>query len=123
MGYNLLLRLSCSADALHELATKAAAVAPIEGPAVPAARVSMGPEYLNSAQGADVIFLVEGRHFPAHRFCLQQASEAFRAMFEGNYKEKNAAFIPIPNIQYEVFEAMMRCIYTGRLSAHRLGSS
>ena len=34
-------------------------------------------------------------------------------MFDGHYREKDASEIPIPNISYPVFEAMMRCVYTG----------
>lgn len=34
-------------------------------------------------------------------------------MFDGAYREKDASEIPIPNIRYDVFEAMMRCVYTG----------
>ena len=41
-------------------------------------------------------------------------SEIFQSMFDGHYREKSANTIPIPNIKYEVFEAMMHCIYTGR---------
>ncbi len=38
-------------------------------------------------------------------------------MFDGHYREKEASTIPIPNIRFAVFEAMMRCIYTGALAA------
>lgn len=34
-------------------------------------------------------------------------------MFDLPFKEKDASTIPIPNIRFVVFEAMMRCIYTG----------
>jgi hypothetical protein len=34
-------------------------------------------------------------------------------MFDGHYREKEAARIPIPNIRWPVFEAMMTCVYTG----------
>ena len=34
-------------------------------------------------------------------------------MFDGHYREKEASVIPVPNIEYQVFEAMMRSIYTG----------
>ena len=34
-------------------------------------------------------------------------------MFDGHYREKEASVIPVPNIEYQVFEAMMRAIYTG----------
>ena len=55
--------------------------------------------------------------FYAHRIALLASSDTFRAMFDGPYREKEASEIPIPNIRFEVFELMMRCIYTGAESA------
>ena len=37
-----------------------------------------------------------------------------RAMFDGHYKEKEASIIPVPNISFQVFEKMMRAIYTSK---------
>lgn len=34
-------------------------------------------------------------------------------MFEGPYRERAAPTIEIPNISWDVFEAMMRYVYTG----------
>ena len=45
---------------------------------------------------------VGGRKFHAHRLALLAASDTFRAMFDGEYKERTAPLIPIPNIKYEV---------------------
>lgn len=100
--------------ALHELSNKARAIVPLECPPAPTQRIVMGPEFFNNYHQADVIFIVEGREFPAHKFCLQLASDAFRAMFDGGYLESDAKMIPIPNIPYTVFQAMMHCIYTGK---------
>ena len=41
----------------------------------------------------------------AHRLALLAASDTFRAMFDGEYKERTAPLIPIPNIRYEVCPA------------------
>jgi hypothetical protein len=57
--------------------------------------------------------LLAGRRFFAHRIALLASSDAFRAMFDGGYREKEAKDIEIPNISWKVFELMMRCIYTG----------
>jgi hypothetical protein len=73
----------------------------------------LGPQYVNSQKLSDVTFVVEGRPFHAHRVGLLHASEIFRTMFDGHYREKDASTIPIPNIRWEVFERMMTCIYTG----------
>ncbi|KAI8471320.1 MAG: armadillo/beta-catenin repeat family protein [Monoraphidium minutum] len=109
------------ASALLQLANKVNANAPIHAitPCQPARTVYLGEEYVNSRTLADVTFLVEGRPFYAHRIALLASSDAFRragrgAMFEGGYREKEAASIEIPNIEYGVFEIMMRYIYTGQ---------
>ena len=72
-----------------------------------------GEESLNNQSMSDVTFVVEGREFHANRDALLSRSRIFKSMFDGNYKEKEASCIPIPNIRWSVFEAMMRYIYTG----------
>ncbi len=76
-------------------------------------QVYLGQQYVNNPTLSDVTFVIEGRKFFAHRIALLASSDAFRAMFEGTFREKAATEIPIPNIRYEVFERMMHCIYTG----------
>ena len=77
----------------------------------------LGDEYINSRTLSDVTFSVQGRPFFAHRIALLASSDAFRAMFGGGYREEAAASIEIPNIEYDVFEVMMRYIYTGQVCA------
>ncbi|PNH10561.1 ARM REPEAT PROTEIN INTERACTING WITH ABF2 [Tetrabaena socialis] len=77
--------------------------------------VYLGSEYVNNPTLADITFNVEGRRFYAHRIALLASSEAFRAMFSGGYREKDADSVDIPNISWSVFEAMMRFVYTGQL--------
>ncbi|MCI08745.1 ARM repeat protein interacting WITH ABF2 protein, partial [Trifolium medium] len=77
--------------------------------------VYLGEQYVNNATLSDVTFLVEGKRFYAHRICLLASSDAFRAMFDGGYKEKDARDIEIPNIRWEVFELMMR---SNKLCSH-----
>lgn len=88
---------------------------PRSTPAQPPRTVYLGDEYVNSRTLSDVTFSVEGRPFYAHRIALLASSDAFRAMFGGGYREKEAALIEIPNIPYDVFEVMMRYIYTGQV--------
>jgi BTB/POZ domain len=82
-------------------------------------QVYLGAEYVNNKTLSDVTFLVEGQRFNAHRIALLASSDTFRAMFDLPFKEKDASTIPIPNIRFVVFEAMMRCIYTGMLPVLR----
>ena len=83
----------------------------------------LGAGYVNSQKLSDLTFVVEGRPFHAHRIALLGASEIFRTMFDGHYREKDASTIPIPNIRWEVFERMMTCIYTGACLAWGAGSA
>ncbi|KAL6971508.1 hypothetical protein U1Q18_031187 [Sarracenia purpurea var. burkii] len=100
--------------ALYKLANKAMSLSPVDGaPPSPTPQVYLGEQYVNNPTLSDVTFLVEGKRFHAHRICLLASSDAFRAMFDGGYREKDARDIEIPNIRWEVFELMMRFIYTG----------
>ncbi|KAK8548565.1 hypothetical protein V6N13_054650 [Hibiscus sabdariffa] len=102
------------AVALYKLANKATTLSPMDAaPPSPTPQVYLGEQYVNNTTLSDVTFLVEGRRFYAHRICLLASSDAFRAMFDGGYREKDARDIEIPNIRWEVFELMMRFIYTG----------
>lgn len=82
-------------------------------PAPPEPTIFLGPQYVNNPTLSDITFIVEGRKFHAHRIALLASSDIFKSMFDGEYRESSAASIPIPNIRWQVFEAMMRCIYTG----------
>ncbi|MQL73796.1 hypothetical protein Taro_006159, partial [Colocasia esculenta] len=100
--------------ALHQLANKSMFLPPsVAAPSSPIPQVYLGQQYVNSSTLSDVTFLVEGKRFYAHRIALLASSDAFRAMFDGGYREKDARDIEIPNIRWEVFELMMRFIYTG----------
>ncbi|RWR76770.1 arm repeat protein interacting with ABF2 isoform X2 [Cinnamomum micranthum f. kanehirae] len=100
--------------ALFKLANKAMSLSPMDAaPPSPTPQVYLGEQYVNNATLSDVAFVVEGRRFYAHRIALLASSDIFRAMFDGGYREKDARDIEIPNIRWEVFELMMRFIYTG----------
>lgn len=102
------------AVALCKLSNKAMILSPVDAaPPSPISQVYLGEQYVNSATLSDVTFLVQGKRFFAHRICLLASSDAFHAMFDGGYRERDARDIEIPNIRWEVFELMMRFIYTG----------
>ncbi|TQD99308.1 hypothetical protein C1H46_015097 [Malus baccata] len=48
--------------------------------------------------------------FTLGRICLLASSDAFRAMFDGGYRERDAKDVVIPNIRWEVFELMDICV-------------
>lgn len=105
-----------ASSALLELVRKVTATAGTTTdcmPAQPPKTVYLGSQYVNNQTLADITFVVEGRKFYAHRIALLASSDAFRAMFNGGYREKEASSIAIPNIPWDVFECMMHYIYTG----------
>lgn len=105
--------------ALYKMASKAVTISPVDqAPLSPTPQVYLGEQYVNNLTLSDVTFLVKGRRFYAHRICLLASSDAFRAMFDGGYREKDAKDIEIPNIQWNVFELMMRYIYTGSVNVN-----
>ncbi|XP_038906693.1 ARM REPEAT PROTEIN INTERACTING WITH ABF2 [Benincasa hispida] len=114
LGSSSLKQQFDGAVALYKLANKAMTLSPVDAaPPSPTPQVYLGEQYVNNPTLSDVTFLVEGRRFHAHRICLLASSDAFRAMFDGGYREKDAKDIEIPNIRWEVFELMMRFVYTG----------
>ncbi|XP_015888046.1 ARM REPEAT PROTEIN INTERACTING WITH ABF2 [Ziziphus jujuba] len=114
LGSSSLKQQLDGAVALFKLANKATTLSPVDAaPPSPTPQVYLGEQYVNNPTLSDVTFLVEGRRFYAHRICLLASSDAFRAMFDGGYREKDARDIEIPNIRWEVFQLMMRFIYTG----------
>ncbi|KAG6726703.1 hypothetical protein I3842_02G093700 [Carya illinoinensis] len=114
LGSSSLKQQLDGAMALYKLANKAMALSPVDAaPPSPTPQVYLGEQYVDNPTLSDVTFLVEGRRFYAHRICLLASSDAFRAMFDGGYREKDARDIEIPNIRWEVFQLMMRFIYTG----------
>mmetsp|Transcript_40949 Transcript_40949/g.49695 ORF Transcript_40949/g.49695 Transcript_40949/m.49695 type:complete len:793 (-) Transcript_40949:484-2862(-) len=104
-------------SAMCEFIAKASpenATRPSSPPASEEDRAYIPANYLNNPTQSDVTFMVEDKPFYAHRIVLlASACEYFRPMFDGEYKEKKLSSIVIPNIRYEVFQAMMKCIYTG----------
>ncbi|KAG4168142.1 hypothetical protein ERO13_A12G005100v2 [Gossypium hirsutum] len=104
-------------EALYKLATKGTSLSSVDAaPVSPTPQVYLGEQYVNNPTLSDVTFLVEGKRFYAHRICLLASSDAFRAMFDGGYRERDAKDVEIPNIRWDVFVLMMRYIYTGSVT-------
>ena len=77
-------------------------------------------ELFNDKQFSDVILNIRGREFPAHKNILATRSEVFAAMFQHPMKEKATNHIEIEDIEPEVFQELLRFIYTGRVSTATL---
>jgi speckle-type POZ protein len=77
-------------------------------------------ELFNSMQISDVILNIRGREFPAHKVILAARSKYFAAMFEHPMKEQSTNQIEIEDIKPEVFQELLRFIYTGRISTAKM---
>jgi speckle-type POZ protein len=74
-------------------------------------------ELFDDMSFSDVIFKVGGSEFPAHKIVLAARSEVFKAMFQHATKEKSTNHVEIEDIEPDVFQQLLRFIYTGRLTA------
>ncbi|PNT69374.1 LOW QUALITY PROTEIN: hypothetical protein BRADI_3g54372v3 [Brachypodium distachyon] len=74
-------------------------------------------ELLETGKGADVVFEVGGKTFAAHRCVLAALSSVFAAELFGPMKESNTApgVVRIPDMDPEVFKALLHFAYTGSL--------
>ena len=84
-------------------------------------QVFIGAGYVNNRQIRDVVFKIEGQPFYAHKLALSASSEAFTAMFQSDCREGKGGIptIEIPNIKWEVFNAMVRSLSALSASRHK----
>ena len=67
-------------------------------------------------QHSDVSFVVDGQQFRAHKAILSARSSVFAAMFEHpEMKENQLNRVDVEGIKPEVFEALLRFIYTNQV--------
>ncbi|KAK4478008.1 hypothetical protein RD792_017273 [Penstemon davidsonii] len=68
-------------------------------------------QLLESREGSDVSFEVEGETFYAHKLILSTRSPVFKAQFFGPLKEENTCHIKIEEMQAPIFKALLNFIY------------
>ena len=64
---------------------------------------------------SDVVLRVGDQNFPVHRAILAARSPVFRAMFTSNMKESVAEEIQIEDMEPDVMEELLRCVYTDQV--------
>ncbi|XP_036032592.1 LOW QUALITY PROTEIN: speckle-type POZ protein-like [Onychomys torridus] len=62
----------------------------------------------------DCCLVVSGQEFQAHKAILAARSPVFRAMFQHDMEESRKNRFEIPDLEPQVFKAMMDFIYTGK---------
>ena len=63
----------------------------------------------------DVTFVVDGKEFPAHKLILSARSPVFAAMLKNDTKEAALNRFTLVDIKPDVFEALLRFIYTDQM--------
>ncbi|XP_056154465.1 kelch-like protein 7 [Lampris incognitus] len=66
----------------------------------------------------DVVLVVQGRHFPAHRVVLASASHFFSLMFTTSMMESKSHEVELRNADPEIIELLIEFIYTARISVN-----
>ena len=65
---------------------------------------------------SDLVFIVDGKELPAHKAILSSRSSVFEAMFDHpDLKENQLNRVDIEDVKPEVFQALLRFIYTDRV--------
>ncbi|XP_031099134.1 BTB/POZ and MATH domain-containing protein 2-like [Ipomoea triloba] len=68
-------------------------------------------QLLESGEGSDIKFEVEGDTFAAHKLVLAARSPVFRAQLFGPLKEEDTQYIIVEEVQAPVFKALLHYIY------------
>uniref|UniRef100_A0A5B7BT34 Putative BTB/POZ and MATH domain-containing protein 2-like n=1 Tax=Davidia involucrata TaxID=16924 RepID=A0A5B7BT34_DAVIN len=68
-------------------------------------------QLLESGEGTDIKFEVDGEIFAAHKLVLAARSPVFRAQLFGPLKDHNTQYIRIEEIEAPVFKALLHFIY------------
>ncbi|XP_059104721.1 speckle-type POZ protein-like [Peromyscus eremicus] len=71
-------------------------------------------ELWENSQFTDCSLVVAGQEFRAHKAILAARSPVFRAMFQHDMEESRKNRVEIPDLEPQVFKAMMGFIYTGK---------
>ncbi|KAF2359514.1 BTB/POZ domain [Trinorchestia longiramus] len=77
----------------------------------------IGNLYLNS-EFSDVVLVVDGQKFYAHRVILASRSNYFRAMMFGGLQESHQAEVEIKDANLTAFKILLKYIYKGYIALH-----
>lgn len=77
-------------------------------------------ELFESKKFSDVTFNVRGQKLAAHKAILSARSPVFAAMFQHQTKENVTGSVDVHDIEPEVFNIMLRYIYTGQVLSRQM---
>lgn len=69
--------------------------------------------FFNNQEFSDLVMVVEGKVFYAHKIVITQRSEYFKQMLSVNMRETLENQIEIKDVRFEVFRILMKYLYTG----------
>ncbi|XP_033224339.1 uncharacterized protein LOC117177649 [Belonocnema kinseyi] len=73
--------------------------------------------FVNSSDFSDIIIQVNDLKYPAHKVILAASSPVFNVMFSHNMKETICGVVKIEDIRPEVFETLLKFIYTDEIES------
>ena len=74
----------------------------------------------NNRSGTDVCFIIEEKEIKAHKLILSTRSPVFAAMVESGMKESLENHVEINDIAPDIFEALLRFVYTDRVDLNQV---
>lgn len=78
---------------------------------------------LNDPTFSDFTFIVQNKEFKVHKAILAASSEVMRKIFTTDLRESNEGQCKIADIEPEIFENLLRFVYTGELPENLDGIS
>jgi len=110
------MRVKCDIEYINGFTTAgASSKASISTAAVDATLPENFLSMLDSGNGADVTFRVDGANIPAHKLILSARSDYFRRMFDAGMKEAETGVVDIEDVDVDIFRGLLRFIYSGIL--------
>ncbi|KAK1612561.1 hypothetical protein QYE76_036234 [Lolium multiflorum] len=106
------LAVECSITVLKELPVPTIPAIKVIPPLPPTNLHQHFSELLQSGTGADVLFIVSGESFAAHKLILSARSPVFMAEFFGEMKENSSWLVELEYMEAAVFKALLHFIYT-----------
>lgn len=101
----------------------------LSGPAILSSNEEENPslnqdleQIFNNRSGTDICFIINGKEIKAHKMILSARSPVFGAMLESGMMEAVSNRVEIKDIAPDIFETLLRFIYTDRVDLTKIDS-